>query len=178
MSLTLSLQQTSQVGQIRSNRVDRPPSREPIGERITYSRPVADCTQPGGREIRTDADSTPLTGLSRAREDQPRNGLKPRVPSGGQGLDVAGVVPVDVGAGVLVVGVWVLVVGALVGDGVGTRVGVVIGVGTRVGVVVIGVGVAFFVVAGVGTGFGCVGIVLTGVGLEGKGVSGAGRTRK
>jgi hypothetical protein len=48
-----------------------------IGERITYSRPVADCTQPGGREIRTDADSTPLTGLSRAREDQPRNGLKP-----------------------------------------------------------------------------------------------------
>jgi len=90
------------------------------------------------------------------------------VPSGGQGLDVAGVVPVDVGAGVLVVGVWVLVVGALVGDGVGTR----------VGVVVIGVGVAFFVVAGVGTGFGCVGIVLTGVGLEGKGVSGAGRTRK
>jgi len=62
MSLTLSLQQTSQVGQIRSNRVDRPPSREPIGERITYSRHVADCTQPGGREIRTDADSTPLTG--------------------------------------------------------------------------------------------------------------------
>ena len=100
------------------------------------------------------------------------------MPSGGQGLDVAGVVPVDVGAGVLVVGVWVLVVEALVGDGVGTRVGVVIGVGTRVGVVVIGVGVAFFVVAGVGTGFGCVGIVLTGVGLEGKGVSGAGRTRK
>ena len=48
-----------------------------IGERITYSRPVADCTQPGGREIRTDADSTPLTGLSRACEDQPRNGLKP-----------------------------------------------------------------------------------------------------
>ena len=51
-----------------------------IGEQITYSRPVAGCTQPGGREIRTDADSTPLTRLSRAPEDQPRNGLKPECP--------------------------------------------------------------------------------------------------
>ena len=64
------------------------------------------------------------------------------------------------------VGVLVLVVGALVSDGVGTRVGMV------------EPGVAVFVVSGVGTGFGWVGIVLTGAGLEGKGVSGAGRTRK
>lgn len=72
-----------------------------------------------------------------------------RAPGTDQGVCVAGVVPVDVGAGLLVVGVGALVVGALVGDRVDAVVGD--GVGTRVGVVV-GLGVAVFVVSSVGWG--------------------------
>jgi len=46
-----------------------------------------------------------------------------------QGACVVVVVPVEVDAGLLVVGVGALVVGAVVGDGVGARVGVVVGMG-------------------------------------------------
>jgi hypothetical protein len=66
-----------------------------------------------------------------------------------QGACVVGVVPVDVGAGLLVVGVWSLVVGALVGDVVGALVGDV--VGTRVGVAV-GLGGVVVVWSSVGWG--------------------------
>jgi len=92
-----------------------------------------------------------------------------------QGAGVAGVVPVDVGAGLLVVGVWVLVVGAPVGKGVGAPVGT--RVGTRVGVVR-GLGGAVLVLSSMGPGSGFVGLLLTGVGWEGMPAAGAGRTRK
>ena len=64
-----------------------------------------------------------------------------------QGACVVGVMPVDVGAGLLAVGVWALVVGAPVGDAVGALVGD--GVGRRVGVAV-GLGGVVFVWSGVG----------------------------
>jgi hypothetical protein len=108
-----------------------------------------------------------------------------------QGAGVAGVVPVDVGAGLLVVGVWVLVVGAPVSNrvgapvsnGVGAPVGKGVGapVGTRVGTrvgVVRGLGGAVLVLSSMGPGSGFVGLLLTGVGWEGMPAAGAGRTRK
>jgi hypothetical protein len=66
-----------------------------------------------------------------------------------QGACVVVVVPVDVDAGLLVVGVGALVVGAVVGDRVGALVGD--GVGARVGVVV-GMGGVVFAVSSVGWG--------------------------
>jgi len=58
-------------------------------------------------------------------------------------------VPVDVGAGLLAVGGWPLVVGALVGDAVGALVGDV--VGTRVGVAIV-LGGVVVVLSSVGWG--------------------------